>query len=354
LAGGGSGGHLFPGLVVAEQLARHDADVEVVFVCTEREIDSRILGGSGWRYVAQPVLPLPRRVGDVFRFWRAWRKSVGICNELMRADRPMAVLGLGGFASAPAMKAAAKMGVPVAMLNPDAVPGKANKFCRRYAQKIFVQWDSTAEKFGRDADKCVVTGCPIRGNLIKKPGIKSDKPTLVVVGGSLGGHNVNLAVVECLARMGKSSTLRHWRIVHITGVDDRDFVQRKYNEAAIEAEVMDFTLRMDEVLAGADLVIARAGASTLAELTAVGVGSILLPYPYHKDQHQRLNAEELAGAGAAKIVTDDCDSNNTADRLEKVLAVCMDEQVSRQMAQAAKKIGKADAAYRVAGMLEEK
>ena len=201
LAGGGSGGHLYPGLAVAEALRQITPGVEVLFVCTQREIDRVVLGQSDWRYEAQPIVPLPSRPGEVWRFWQSWRASVRMCERLMRKRRPRAVLGLGGFAAGPAMKVAAKLAVPVGMLNPDAVPGKANKYCKKYADKIFLQWDVTAKYFSGYADKCVVCGCPIRKGFEQRKRDENNK-TLVVVGGSLGGHNVNTAVVKCLSRLG--------------------------------------------------------------------------------------------------------------------------------------------------------
>jgi len=137
LAGGGSGGHLYPGIAVAEALREvgSESGVDVLFLCTERQIDQDILEGSGWRYERQPIVPLPRSVGRVWDFWRRWRASVKLCERLIREKRPTAVLGLGGYASGPAMKVAARMKVPVGMINSDALPGVANKYCRKYHQR---------------------------------------------------------------------------------------------------------------------------------------------------------------------------------------------------------------------------
>lgn len=364
LAGGGSGGHLYPGIAVAEALRElrsgAEPEVDVLFLCTERQIDQDILENSGWRYEKQPIVPLPRSVGRVWDFLRRWRASVKLCERLIREKRPMAVLGLGGYASGPAMKVAARMKVPVGMINSDAVPGVANKYCRKFADRIFVQWRESVSLFGKDARKCIVTGCPIRKVFEGQAAKNEDnrEKVLLIMGGSQGGRNVNRAVVKCLTEVeepgekncvGQSLIPQGWQITHITGKDDRQQVERQYKGANVAANVIDFTEKLPQLLMGADLVIGRAGASSLAELTATGVASILLPYPYHRDRHQLRNAEILEKSGAAKIVTDHCDEEKTSRELKNVLnELLTDEDCLESMSKAAQKIGKPDAAARVA------
>ena len=388
-AGGGSGGHLYPGLAVAEMLRELDATARVLFVATRRVIDSRILRESGWEFLAQPVTPLPRRPGQLWSFWRGWRDSVTMCAQMLEARCPAIVLGLGGFASVPAMKVAAKNGLPVAMLNPDVVPGVANRCAKRYAQRIFVHWQSTSVCFGRHADKCRPTGCPIRKSVVAQPrpggtegsiaegkwkteggaereayavaqaharqqlGLEPGKRTLVVMGGSQGGRNINDAVVKCLAAPAtnaQSPTLQSgWQVLHLTGTDQADQIEQQYAQAQLPARVMAFSDEMDAVLVAADLAIARAGASTLAELTATATPSILVPYPYHRDQHQLRNADVLARAEAARIVIDQCDPEKTAEQLGAQLRICMNDQtVLEIMTEAAAHLGKPHAARQVA------
>jgi len=360
-AGGGSGGHLFPGLAVADALRQLEHRAEIIFLCTQRDIDTRILTSAGFPFVIQPVNPLPalKKPRQILEFAKRWHSSIRLCHNILREKQPQAVLGLGGFASGPAMKVAAKMNLPIAMLNPDAIPGKANSFCRKYAQRIFLQWEQSRQYFGRDAYKCVVSGCPVRMGFFreekiqakKKLGLHPDKPTLVIVGGSQGGHNVNTAVAACLSRISPNSPLRHWQIIHISGTHDRDWVQKQYQIAGIPARVWDFTDKMDIILSAGDLAVARAGASTLAELTVAELPAILLPYPYHKDQHQMRNADILTRAGAARIVVDDCDSNSTARRLFVVLQLCLQQGQLEEMAQAAHQLAQPHAARNIAEQL---
>jgi len=376
-AGGGSGGHLYPGLAVAEALRELAPGANVLFLATSRDIDRRILGETAWQHVAQPVAPLGRSFSSVFAAWRRWRQSVRRCRSLMQQHRPAAVLGLGGVGSAPALKVAAQLAVPAAMLNPDVVPGRANRFCRRYASRIFLQWGATRDYFGKDGKKCVVTGCPVRRAIADQTNLDKEarkirqreacrhweldveKRTLVVMAGSQGGHNVNAAVVS-LVRSGLNGQahgiawLEGWQIVHITGRQERQRLADQYAGAAVKVKVLAFTHRMDLLLGAADLVVSRAGASTVAELLAAGAPSILVPYPHHKDQHQLRNAEMLARAEAAKIVIDQADTAKTSKELWATLQQCMSDQAQLEgMGQAARSLAQPLAARTVAEQLLE-
>jgi len=349
---------LYPAIAVVEAMKELEPASEVLFLCTEREIDKEILGKAGLAFEAQPVRPLLiRQPMSWLGFWRTWQESLRMCGDIMRRRRPVAVLGLGGFGSGPGLKAAAKLGIATAMLNPDAVPGRANRFCRKFAGRIFVQWQESCGHFNK-ADNCIVTGCPIRLSVAKprvnkeqareRLGLSSGKKVLVIMGGSQGGRNVNRAAVECLTTNKEEFPADEWQVVHITGKGDCQWVEQQYKNAHIEAKVWEFTDDMDMLLAVTDLAIARAGASTLAELTATAVASILLPYPYHRDQHQRHNAEVLAKAGACKIVTDYCDAKRSAEELGHAMRQCMADGKLGQMSLAARAIGCPDAARRVA------
>ena len=370
LAGGGSGGHLCPGLAVAEALGEVDGRAEVLVLCTEREIDAKLLYDSGLRYVAQPAAPLKWGLRGMMAFWRGWRASSRMCREVMEQNDVAAVLGLGGFASGPALMMGNKLGLPVAMLNPDALPGMANRWGSKYAHRIFLQWEVAKEHFGRDAGKCVVTGCPIRKErrqfvqcsktdqaaAKEALGLETEKLALVIVGGSLGGTNVNEAVVELLTKGGggKTVNLQGWQVLHLAGEADQKSVEESYRQARVDAVVLAFTERMGAVLAAAELVIGRSGGSTLAEIAALGVASILLPYPYHKDNHQWRNGHVLADAGAAKMVADCCDAEETAARLQPVVAELLASKATRgEMANAARAIGRVDAAKVVAEQLKQ-
>jgi len=353
---------------VAEALRQAEPAAHVLFLCTQRDIDRRILQPGGFDFQTQPVRPLPKpwRPAEVLDFYRRWRASLRQCETLLHQfdGGRRVVLGLGGFASGPAVKVAARLAVPRALLNPDAVPGKANRFARRYAQRIFLQWPVSRRHFLRDGQKCLVTGCPIR-HVFATPsptdrdrltrqarqalGLSPDRPLLAVVGGSQGGHTLNEAVLHCLT--ARQVLPSDWQLLHQTGLADQPRVAQTYAAAHLPAVVLPFTDRMDLVLQAADLVLGRAGASSLAELTALGVGSILVPYPYHRDRHQEHNARVLCEAGAAKIVADTGNAAQTAQALTAVLADCVKGECCRAMGQAAQRLARPQAAADVAGEL---
>ena len=358
LAGGGSGGHLYPGISIAQYLTDKLPHAEVIFLCTERDIDEKILSQYSWHRIPQPIKPVPRNLLKLPDFLLGWQKSCNIAAELYRKHQGRVVVcGLGGFASGPALKTANKMNVPVAMLNPDAVPGKANKFCQKYVSQIFVQWQETVDEFGKYANKCLVTGCPVRAGFHREVGLLSPEKLytreLLVFGGSLGGHNVNTAVTKCIGYIDSRnpSLLEGWKIVHITGERDFEFVQQQYSQLPYDYEVLSYCDDMDEQLKKASMVVCRAGASTLAELTSIGVPSILLPYPYHKDQHQLKNAEILANHGAAAIVEDTTDDVKTAALLYQALCDNLDKESCYKLAISAKNMARSNAAEMVASEL---
>lgn len=366
LAGGGTGGHLYPGIAVAESLRQALPAARLVFLCTNKGIDRVILGPTEHEFVPQPVLPLPglTSVGGLLKFWRGWRETKDLVRKLIKERQPTAVLGLGGYAAGVAVKVAALKGIPTAILNPDLVPGRANQYLMQYVRAVCSQFAETADHVAAaNKDKIQVTGCPIREDIRRlgeardldvnaqradarrRLGLDPSMHTLVVTGASLGAVTVNEAVIEML----KGVTLRGWQILHLSGRDHADSVRAGYRDLALPARVIDFTADMADIWAVADLAISRSGASSCAELTACGVPSILMPYPFHKDLHQRANAKALADAGAAILVDDEKDRRKNADKLRLALETLLYDAPKRQaMAAAARKLGHPDASSRVA------
>jgi UDP-N-acetylglucosamine--N-acetylmuramyl-(pentapeptide) pyrophosphoryl-undecaprenol N-acetylglucosamine transferase len=366
LAGGGTGGHLYPGIAVAESLRQALPDANLVFLCTSKEIDRVILEPTGFEFVPQSVQPLPRltSVGALLKFWRGWRETKDLVRKLIRERRPAAVLGLGGYAAGVAVKVAAMKGVPTAIVNPDLIPGRANQYLMQYVQAVCCQFAETADHVAAgDREKLKVTGCPIRDDIRRlaeardvdvtaqraaarrRLGLDPSMHTLLVTGASLGAQTVNEAVIEML----KGVTLRGWQILHLSGRDHAESVRAGYRDLSLSARVIDFTADMADIWAVADVAISRSGASSCAELTACGVPSILMPYPFHKDLHQRANAKALADAGAAILVDDEKDRRRNADKLRPAVESLLYDAPRRQaMAAAARKLGHPDAAARVA------
>jgi UDP-N-acetylglucosamine--N-acetylmuramyl-(pentapeptide) pyrophosphoryl-undecaprenol N-acetylglucosamine transferase len=360
LAGGGTGGHLYPGIAVAEAIREVAPDIKPVFLCTQREIDKTILTPTGFEFIQQPIVPPVKTVGGLLKFWTTWRETKDQVKAAFREHSPLAVLGLGGYAAGVGVRYAAQKGLPTAILNPDVVPGKANQFLLRSVQAMCCQFEATRPYVSTSHHaKIHVTGCPIRRDITDLPprtealarlGLTKPFMTLVVTGASQGAKTVNDAVLGSLP----SLNLQGWQILHLAGKEHAEAVRSGYREIGIEASVIDFTPAMADVWAVADLTVSRSGASTCAELTVCGVPSVLMPYPYHKDQQQKLNAQVLATAGAAVLMDDVKDKKKNASQLTPVLqSLLYDAPKRAAMAAAAKGLGKPEAARGVANILVE-
>src|SRR5579863_3996265 len=322
LAGGGTGGHLYPGIAVAEALAAVAPHLKPLFLCTAREIDRVILGPTGFEFIVQPVVPWKKSISGTLRFAKGLRETWEIVRKVIKERKPAAVVGLGGYAAGLAVRMAAGKKIPTAVLNPDVLPGTANKMLIKRADAVCCQFPQTAEHVDPSVrPKLRVTGCPIRSEIRQLPlrdqasgrlGLDPRVNTLVVTGASLGAQTVNEAVLTMLAE----TALRGWQILHLSGRDHAASVRAGYRELSAQAVVIDFTPAMADVWAVADLAISRSGASSCAELTACGIPSILFPYPFHKDLHQRANAQVLSDATAAILVDDEKDRRQNADKLK--------------------------------------
>lgn len=361
LAGGGTGGHLVPGLAVAAALKRRDPDCRVWVFGTPRSIDRKLVPGAGLPLIEQAVRPFSTRPWKWPRFYRCWQKSCRAARLFIEEHRPDAVLGLGGYAAGPAVKVAHKMGLPTAILNPDAVPGRANRYLAKIADLVFCQWGITVGRMPVPA-RCRVVGCPTRADLgmldraacRRQLGLDENLPLLLITGASQGASTINDALPPALESVAPKLSER-WQVLHQTGAG-RGAVTELAGVAGerFDYRCVEFIDRMGEALAAADLVVARAGAATLAELTVIGRPALLLPYPYHRDQHQRHNAQVLVHQHAAVMRQDERDTQANATHIADVLAHLMADRARReQMGAAARKMGRPDAADAVLDELEK-
>jgi UDP-N-acetylglucosamine--N-acetylmuramyl-(pentapeptide) pyrophosphoryl-undecaprenol N-acetylglucosamine transferase len=357
LAGGGTGGHLYPGVAVAEALRELGSNLKPVFLCTNRPIDRVILEPTGFEFIPQPVIPWKKSIGGTLKFAMALRETWDMVRKVIKERAPAAVIGLGGYAAGLAVRVAAGKKIPTAILNPDVIPGEANRLLMKRADTVCCQFEQTTEYVeAAYRTKLKITGCPIRSDIQKLPprdeaaarlGLDPNVNTLVVTGASLGAQTVNEAVLTLLEEI----TLRGWQILHLAGRDHATAVRAGYSQLATPAVIIDFTPAMADIWAVTDLAISRSGASSCAELTACGVPSILMPYPFHKDMHQRANAQVLVDAGAAVLVDDEKDRRKNALKIKGVIeSLLYDADRRRAMADAARKLGKPDAAFQVASL----
>ena len=358
LAGGGTGGHLYPGIAIAEAIRCRAPDARLIFLCTNREIDQVILKPTGFESIQQPIVPPRQSISGLLRFFPSWFETKELVRRVLAERKPAAVIGLGGYAAGVAVKLGAQAGIYSLLLNPDVVPGKANVYLLPYVRAICCQFQASADAIKPIyRSKIRVTGCPIRRDIRDLPpraeaagrlGIDPMLNTLVITGASLGAQTVNEAALAVF----KDLTMNGWQVLHLSGRDHADSVRAGYRELELAARVVDFTPAMADVWAVADLAISRSGASSCAELTACGVPSILMPYPFHKDLHQRKNAAVLMDAGAAIVLDDERDARRNSEKLRPAIESLLHDKDRRAaMSVAAKSIAKPDAAETIAQMV---
>ncbi len=342
IAGGGTGGHLFPGVAIAEEFLRRDKRHRILFVGTDRGLEKRVLGGLGFTLRTIDVEGVKGR--GLAKTLRALMKIPG---SLMQAAKiigefnPAIVIGVGGYASGPAVLAAFLRGIKTAIAEQNAIPGLTNRILGRIAARIFVSFAETEKWFAKR--KTVVTGNPIRANFTvsgKAEEKKDDLFRILVFGGSQGAHAVNEAVI------GSLEYLQHLkdriRFTHQTGTDDRDGVVKGYKGYGVEASVEPFIMDMAAAYRSADLLICRAGATSIAEITAMGKASILVPFPYAINDHQTKNAQVLVRGGAARMIPQqELNGRRLAEVIEHMYS---HPEALREMEQASAQLGNARAA----------
>jgi len=300
LAGGGTGGHVIPALAIANELKKNYG-AEVLFIGTARGIENRLVPAAGYplqlvRVGALKNVNLLTRAKTAFDLPRAVWDAGRMLNEFA----PDVVIGVGGYASGPAMLAALVKHIPTLAFEPNVVPGFANRVVARFVSGAAVQFEETAKYF-RQAE---VTGVPVRRAFFEIPLLTNKKnggpPTLLVFGGSQGAHAINEAMIRCLPELRRQAP--GVRIIHQTGERDYNDALAAYKSLGESAEVFKFIEDMPAAFGQADLLVCRSGASTVAEITAAGKPAIFVPFPRAADDHQRVNAEALARSGAAVVV----------------------------------------------------
>lgn len=351
IACGGTGGHLFPGIAVAEELRGRGH--EVLLLISEKKVDREASAKyAHLRFETVPAIAKPKTFSlKMLPFlWRLWG-TMRRCRGLLQQFGADAVLGMGGFTSLPPVYAGHKLGLKTFVHDSNARPGRANILTSRFCTEVLLGTEAAKPYFSNKT--CVVTGTPVRAELNTLPsrvdaarvfGLDPSRPTLVVMGGSQGAKQLSDLVAEASAQLST-----HLQVLHIAGAADRERV-----EGVVKGRdgyrVLGFCDQMSSAYAVADLVIARSGASSLTELAHAGLPSILVPYPYAADDHQTRNAEVFAKAGAAKLVQEsDLDAGKLAGMVGGLFA---DLQTLAGMAQAARSLAVPDAAARVSTTLE--
>lgn len=310
ISGGGTGGHIFPAVSIANELRRQDPDCEILFVGAEGRMEMERVPAAGYNIVGLKVEGLDRKnifrnVKVVWNLLRSMAKVRGIIKEF----KPDVAVGVGGYASGAALKVAQQMGIPVVLQEQNSFAGVTNKMLAKGAEKICVAYTGMERFF--PAEKIILTGNPVRQNLLVKIdkqeayeyfGLNPDKPTLMVMGGSLGARTINQAMIAGLERLKASGIQVIWQ----TGKLYYEMIKSDLSDQSdlSDIKILDFLSRMDYAYAVADLVVSRAGASSISELSLLGKPSILVPSPNVAEDHQTHNARALSDKGAAILVRD--------------------------------------------------
>lgn len=302
IAGGKTGGHLFPGIAVAQAVRVMEPGAVILFVGTGGAFETRTLDRYGFDHTAITVsgikgLSIIRRLSALMKLPMAAVQAIGI----LRRFSPSLVLGVGGYSSGPVVLAAKMLGIPTALQEQNSIPGITNRILARVVDRIFTGFERT-QGF-ENLDTVVNTGNPVRrqASLTEEKKCENNPFTLLVTGGSQGAVSLNRAVV---AALGDADLPAGFRVVHQTGAVDEADIRAAYEGLGIQAEVRAFFDDLPLWQTRADLVVCRAGAGTLAELTELGRPMILVPYPFAADDHQRYNAQSLVDKGAARMVLD--------------------------------------------------
>jgi UDP-N-acetylglucosamine--N-acetylmuramyl-(pentapeptide) pyrophosphoryl-undecaprenol N-acetylglucosamine transferase len=346
IAAGGTGGHLFPGIAVADEVRRRDPNVRVVFVGTPRGLESRLVPKAGYPLELLPILPL-NNVGlaRMVRGLLALPRALWAAIALVRRLKPKAVLGIGGYAGGPVALVAALMGVRTVLLEPNAKPGFTNRVLRPFVDAAACAYEPALAHY---PGKGALTGNPVRGGFAPRTRAASvSVRTLLVFGGSQGSRLLNSAMVAALPHLPGADRLN---IVHQTGEVMQDEVAAAYAQAGRTADVRAFLDDMAERFAQADLVVSRSGATTCAELTVAGKAAILVPFAQSADDHQKVNAQTLQAAGAARMIEEkDLSGESLGAAIAQTIAA---PGVLAAMEQSALRLARPDAAARVADLLE--
>lgn len=356
ISGGGTGGHIYPALALIREIQKKNDHCSFLYIGTEKGLESNIVPRENIPFKSIHITGFKRKlsfenVKTVMRFVKGVSDSKKILKEF-GAD---VVIGTGGYVCGPVVYAAAKLGIPTIIHEQNSVPGLTNKFLSRYSTRVAVCFEEAKSFFPKE--KTILTGNPRASEVLgysgkaglKSVGLNSQKPTVLVVGGSRGARAINEAVLKVMSQLGE----KPYQMLYVTGDVHYDKVAEEMKLIGNPENVVvkPFVHNMPEILAGVDLVVARAGATTLAELTALGVPSILIPSPYVTNNHQEKNANALVNNHAALMITEkELTGMNLISTIDRVL---LSKEELNQMKEAAKSLGIPDASERLYRVMEE-
>ena len=344
IAGGGTGGHLFPGIAIAEEILDRGNNNKVVFIGTKKGIEHRMLGQLGYELQEINVEGVQGRglkalINAAYQIPHSMWQS----RQILKRFCPDVVIGVGGYASGPAVVAASIMRKPTAIAEQNAMPGITNRISSKFANLIFVTYAQTQEWFPQS--KVIVSGNPVRKVFTVRSAGPQEKQfrQLLIFGGSQGAAAINKSVIAMMPQLQKMKD--KLRVLHQTGERELEIVKQAYRQYGLDAQVTPFIVNMADAYAEADLIICRAGATSIAEITAAGKAAILIPFPFAANDHQTKNAEMLDYAGAAVIIKE---HELTAEMLFGIIDdLLSNKKKLLQMEEASAKLGNIKAAAKI-------
>ena len=356
ISGGGTGGHIFPALAIANAVRRRNPKAEILFVGAEGRMEMERVPAAGYEIIGLPVAGFDRK-----RLWRnvtvVWKllKSMRRAKKVLRDFQPDIAVGVGGYASGPMLKEAQKRGIPTLIQEQNSYAGVTNKLLAAKAGKICVAYEGMERFF--PADRIVMTGNPVRKEVVssklsredakRQLGFNPNRPLVVVVGGSLGARTINDSMKGAVRRLLDSGASVLWQTGKFYADECREAV-KDINDDNLQVE--PFVNRMDLVYRGADLMVSRAGASTISEIQLAGVPSVLVPSPNVAEDHQTKNAKALEAKGAA-VVVPDAEARTAAMR--RAMELLSDKEALRTMSENLEKLARPDAAERIVDEIEK-
>ena len=348
-AGGGTGGHLFPGIAVARELISRYPSTNVMFAGTGRVIEVRVLDEEGFRMESIRARGLVgQSVPNLLRGLMLIPTGLIDSARLLRRYSANLVVGLGGYSSGPVVLAAWQRGLPTLLLEQNSVPGVTNRLLAPIVKAAAVSYDVTLPYFGV---RGFVSGNPVRHGFFEAPPprLSLTEVRLLVIGGSQGAHAINLAMVDAAATI--LGSVRPVRVVHQSGDQDLDLVRDGYRNAGISARVETFIHQVDQEMANADLIVCRAGATTLAEVAAAGRPAIVVPFPHASHDHQRRNAAVWGAVGAAEVI--DPLALSGASLGAAIVSFAEDDERRMAVSDASRKFSRPGAAGAIVDRIEE-
>ncbi len=344
IAAGGTGGHIFPAISIARSIEKLLPGSEILFVGTKKGMENQLVTSQGYKIKYIHSDKIAGR-GTVSKLAAVSKSIVGVWESLkiIKDFNPDVVVGMGSYTSGPVVLSAKLLSIPSAICEQNSVPGLTNKILSKIANRIFIAFEESLRFF--DTQKTIVTGNPVREKFLhicQTKNEKNDYLTIFVTGGSQGAKRLNEITSHAITTLKEGLKIK---VIHQTGNSDLEKIKTLYKQANIEAEVLAFIDDIHNSYAQADLVIARAGAGTISELTVLGKPAILIPFPYAANNHQYYNALHMEKAGAA-IVIEEKELNHFV--LSQILKKVLNKQKLEEMAEASKKLAKPHASYTIA------